>query len=1046
MLHLATPLGRRRIASALLSTGDGRQRRNVSIGGRATRPGFAAPLGRGPQIKQGTKAGVIPRHVPGTTKLKYTNQQGRTFTFSIPVSQLTHPPVHRQSPAPDGWMEIDTSFSDTGDLEVDMPTAVDECLLGSTAASEDAALASVVVEMDQSQLEELHHAFVQLCKEYVLMDTNGMKTSMMYAEINTGPDYELYDRKLRRRRHWLAIRHRFNDVKELLWPSELLQQDAASASTDGAPLLSFAAMMEALTWVEAASTFAVRTRRPYDVADAEDFKPLDLSREMRVLAARVQREGPELLFGSAAPSEPLSSSVLSSSAASSSSLPSKRDPEDQRAISDRFIAFAALCINHSVDLSSAFAERAAVPREVGGELEEEMTPLIRWLCLLPPLSRMKDAIRVMAVLQLLPGNAARTPPLCFSDAKGVVHRSEVLNALCTLAAPRLFSSADALGNIDEAELCVLMRFAVAVREQNKAFFNQAATLTSDRVAEMEEGEGKVDEKGSDRKVQQQKDALLQVMSLALARCRHLLYQLDGPQTSVLSGEEEFLPLVDLQRFTERTHPQALIHYNIGRTNGLGLRFARLQTKSSTVLLDLVDQLGRASSKDCMNQLTTDLIQHVAHRAALGKEKLSLDDVIRVLPMLAKLMRQTSEQHVKQRYDRLFSTFSTVIGIAIQHTRQPLELVQLLEGLSACNYVPQASFQLLEMAVLRLMMKETFSLSDTARILIATLQLVGPSQVSEALQQVAAHRVANEMENSNEVAAARVGDVLSVLGILRYTRYAAFPSLATLLTESPLWQTIGEWCPVQHCRCGVLLAAAAAALDDADESCERLSRLAREELLCGLSHSTSAEADIMTMALAQREDLLQECVAACAALDLPTPAVLSTWAHHPSHPHRAHNDGEAARRMPLNSLNHLHSLCTPLLAVSTLEAMEVLHLAPSPWYSCYEIYLLHMLSELEKVIEESQLLSDDGETVLRLLSLQWPSKSTKSIARRLLEAEVARLDISLRDGVTELSATQVNGPVRTFQQRSIEQRERQETMELTLLRYCAALRQHTAGAC
>ncbi|TPP47839.1 hypothetical protein CGC20_14265 [Leishmania donovani] len=933
-------------------------KRCVSIGGRASPLGFSTPPDRHPRIKQ-VGTGVIAQHVPGTTKLRYTNRKGRTFTFSIPVAQLTHPPVVRRGAARDGWHEIDTSFSDVGDLEDDMPSEVDECLAAASVAGDEG-----LVELNQEQLRALQQAFVRLCKDYVLMDTSGMKTSMMYSELNNGPDYELFDRKTRRRRHWLAIRHRYEDVKELLWPSDAAANDGdapaasvedtereqqCSLADESLPVLPIADMMEALTWLEAASTFAVRKHRPFDTSNASDFAPLDLSREVRIVASCVRAAGLSNLLqsvGQGAAGEP------------------RGDAADT--VADRFISLGALCANHGVPLSAAFAPSVSTSCDAAASPTTAAVASVQaWLSSIPVLSRVKDAVRVIGVMQICgqgKGDGAAAELLRFSDADGAVVREALLDALCRVVPASLFSDAAALENVDEAELCVLLRYVTEIQEQNAAFFQamggSEATSRPERAATTE-----------GRRV------LRHFTRLVLARCRRLLYDHDGPPATLLSGDAENIPFVDLQSYADHNHPEVRVHQKIGRANAQGLRYARLQSRASTTMAELLGRLESANQRMVAGAqgLRCDLLRHVAQKAALGKSKLTLEDVTRALPLLAALMGKTSEQQVKSTYERLLTAMSTTIGVALQQPQKPACILALLEGLAGCHYTP-SSYKLLEMVMLRMMMRGAFTLSDAGRCLTAMLQVVGPQNVSQSVKQAIAMRVVAAVDARSDSTAA---DVLAVLRALRYSYYSSFASLVCLVSKSPLMGNTANWQPLEH------------VLPPRSPACVG-------------------------------EDAYQECVTACAALDVsPAPPTLTAWAH-------ADIDARP-----------VHSLCTPALAVSTMEALEAMNLAPSRWYSAYGNYLTDALEHMQR----RPLLEDDAETAVRCLYLQQAPGAVTRLASVLLAHEVDRLDQTLTRGAVVHDGTRAP-PVCTFQQRSLERQTSEGETEARLLRYCAAL-QHAS---
>ncbi|GET93022.1 hypothetical protein, conserved [Leishmania tarentolae] len=985
-------------------------KRRVSIGGRASPPGFSTPPGKHPRIKQ-VGAGAIPQNVPGTTKLRYTNRKGRTFTFSIPVAQLTHPPVVRQGAATDGWHEIDTSFSDVGDLEEDMPSEVDACLMAASVSGDDG-----LVELNQEQLSALQQAFVRLCKEYVLMDTSGMKTSMMYSELNNGPDYELFDRKTRRRRHWLAIRHRYKDVKDLLWPSDAAADDGDAPAATGEdseqqqhcpmadeslPVLPIADMMEALTWLEAASTFAVRKHRPFDTSDASEFAPLDLSREVRIVASRVRAAGPSSLLHSAA-----------------NGAVGELSGDNAHVVADCLISLAAMCANHGVPLSVAFAPSLSTSCDTVTSPNTAVVASVQgWLCSVPVLDRVKDAVRVIGVMQTFAKgkhDSAADELLRFSNAEGAVVQEELLDALCRVVPASLFSDAAAIENVDDAELCVLLRYATDIQEQNSTFFQ---LMVGRGVASRLERASTTESR----------QVLQNFTRLVLARCRRLLQSHNGSPVTLLSGDAENIPFVDLQASADHNHPEVRVHQKIGRANAQGLRYARLQSTASTTMAELLSRLESVNQKMAAGAqgLRCDLLRHLAQKAALGKSKLTLEDVTRALPLLAALMLKTSEQQVKSTYERLLTAMSTTIGVALQQPQKPACILSLFEGLAGCHYTP-SSYKLLEMVMLRMMMRGAFTLREAGRCLTAMLQVVGPKKVSQSVQQAVAMRVVAAVDAKSDSTAA---DVLAVLWALRYSCYSPFASLVCFVSKSPLMKNTADWEPSDHVRYAVLLAAAAAALETEanSELCNTVSTTAREHLLLGLSPTHRLAEGTSQPLSCVGEDAYQECITACAALDVrPAPPDVTAWAH-------AEMDARP-----------VHSLCTPALAVSTMEALEAMSLAPSRWYSAYGNYLTDALKQMQggdEVGQRRPLLEDDAETAARCLYLQSAPKCLSELASNLLEHEIHRLDQALTSGVVARESVG-HSPVRTFQQRSLERETAECEVEDRLLRYCTAL-QHAS---
>nr|CCC92942.1 conserved hypothetical protein [Trypanosoma congolense IL3000] len=734
------------------STSVGGGVRSISIGGRTTRGGFRQPLGKHPQVKQGIVEG-IPRRIPGTTKVTFTNKKGRTFNFAVPVAEITHPQVTLKSAA-GSWRSIDTSFCEIGDVEDDMPSPLDEYLREDGSGVERA--------------REIGEKFASFCKEYVLMDTTGMKNTVSLTELNVGPDYEHYDRRLKRKRHWLAIRHRFEDVRNIIWP-EAVENGAGGAEEgkNGEPLggssLTAEEMLDILLWLDSASTFCVRKVHPSDTAGEDEFLPLDLQREVRVVAFHARRD----------------SNFFSSSTGAL----------------ERFTSCAALCRNHKVPFSLFFAIQ-----HTGTVADLNSGRFI--ISNVPPPRTVLAAVRVMSVLnESDSGNVGKTHS--FSDESGVVTQHDILQGLSRLINVEAFGEKDALGNVGENELCIIVRFCVAVKEQNANFLKRCAK----------------ESKSMDRDEACFYTRFQQVSQAVLSRCKQLLYHPNNPHTQVMS-EDGYIPLIELQRHAEGTNKAALIHYNLGIRSAQGLRRVALGAQSSALLAGLVERLGEVNTFLSGNTLVVDLVHHLSHKAAAGKMSLTLKEVNILLPLLARMRRESPRGVLDARFDRLLAIIEGTIGAAMQQNRTLEELVDLVEGLAACGVVPSTLKQV-EMVLLRLVTSRQFALGQTKRILEAMLVL-SKSGVSQVLLHSAASGVADHIKEMIERCGERANGprgrdeeaelLVELLTTLGQCGYDALPGLVVLSWEAQLVDGM-RLSPEGRCGYGLLLASAAIAMTD-----------------------------------------------------------------------------------------------------------------------------------------------------------------------------------------------------------------------------------------
>ncbi|CAD2216519.1 hypothetical protein AGDE_02186 [Angomonas deanei] len=790
------------------------------------------------------------------------------------------------SPSLEGWKEVDTSYCDVGDLEEDMPTEVDEILQKSsvTAASGESS-----VEVDATTLQQLHASFLHLCKEYVLMDTSGMKNSMTYTELNNGPDYEMFDRKSARVRHWLSIRHRFEDVRTLLWPTEPGDGEGAAV----VPSLSAAEMLQSLVWLEAASTFCVRKYHPYHFAGKEDFLPLDLHREVTALSEQVRREGGGERFFSAS-----------------------EGAEDLNTIVNRFISSSSLCLHHNVKLSSFFRSGT------------EVDALVRHI---PPILRVKDAIRVMAVLTAMED----TNIFRFSDAAGTVTESERLQAFARLCSPTLFGEQDALRNVDESELCTLMTFLVHLKEQNKAFFHQTpADFERDRAN------------------------IQRAIQAGVARCQYLLYKLGGPQTVVMSDEEN-IPFVEAQKYAEHAHKDVQVHGKVGIENAQGLRFALLGPRASAILSGLLQRLEATGAETPSSQLVADLVQHIAHRTALGKGVMHLADIIHVLPLLAKLIRDKPETDVRRQYERLFSAVGHSIAVELQKDCSTESVVALLEGLAECRFIP-SSFSQIEMVLTRKVLREETTMPQLSRVLSSLLQLTGREQISPVLLECACSVLGRQTPEALGASPAATEACVDLLRVMRFCRFEPFVDVLRMVWRDALITADTLQTPSTVCAYATVLSFLAASGGDQEEELYKESKRTLER---GLSMweglNTSREKDI----------LLDSLISAWV-LRVEKQPIMEKMAEE----------------------RYLHSLVSPLQAVYLLGALEGIGLVRCDLYRVYEAYLEQHIAGLttsQQLMEE-----EDASSLILLLDLKVVKEQLVLRAGALLAREVRMLDREL----------------------------------------------------
>lgn len=789
----------------------------MRVGGRRTRLGFSQPLGKAPQVKQGRPQGIVKR-IPGTTKIEYTNKKGRQFSFSIPVAEMIRPPE-----AASQWKELDISFCDTGELEEPMPSTVEDFLLHSDSVSITDNDSAAVVSLGGEELTKVGEMFKDYCRQYALMDTRGMKLSTTLTELNSGPDYEHYDRKLMRRRYWLSIRRTFEIVKELLWPA-LVDGEALDAQK---PLLSAAEMLDILIWVEAANTFSVRVWREYDVVLRSEFEPISLTREVRVLAQRAREA--QLLVPS-----------------------SRATTEQRRSPVDDLITCIGLCKAHGVPIDE-FLPDTGLP----GVLQQVSAAGDQ-----PDVS-VADTIRLIHALQ---GEGGMTNFDCFmvvnkNETSAVSNDSEAvdeeqLRRLLALCAPCVRQGTEGMANVDEDGLFILFQLAVSIREKNRSFFTQSGSSQWD----------------------EERRAVIMFENLCVDRCRCLLYQSHGDQV-VMSGDNTSIPLVDLQQHKESSHAP-LLHYNVGRRYAQGLRKAKLGSRTSE-LTELIARLQSAyqsphsAEPSGASELVDDLMRHVALQLRRGR-LLGISEIIRVLHLLAPAVSSNNELLVKQSTSTLTSMGAS-IRCELEKPVSLATLASLLTGLSACQHVP-ACYEQLEAVLMRECLSNSVEPTLLNRILHAVAGLKGPPLVSRRLLDYGAVQMVqwmNDAANSKNSCHSLLLSLLEMMILYRHCVYRPLASLVLQMMELfPCERRSAEWPPIARAMFGVV-SAGVGAKEEVNESLSALLVTeATADLLAGEKELLGGSG---------RDDLLIDGLVTFAALGIPVSTTLPSNLSSSLHP-------------------------------------------------------------------------------------------------------------------------------------------------------------------
>ncbi|KEG07502.1 putative target SNARE [Trypanosoma grayi] len=582
----------------------------------------------------------------------------------------------------------------------------------------------------------------------------------------------------------------------------------------------------------------------------------------------------------------------------------------------------------------------------------------------------------------------------FSDTSGVVQRPDTMRGLSQLMSIEAFGAKDALENVAESELCTLMRFCVNVKEQNVAFFlHSAATDNEEEVSFLAR--------------------YRQVSHVALTRCKYLLYRLDGPRTQVMS-ENGYIPLVDLQQHAERTNKDTIVHYNLGIRSAQGLRRVALGAQSSAQLAELIDRLEVSDSRLSGNTLLVDMVHHLSHKAAAGKVSLTLREVNTVLPLLARMRREQPTGMMDSRFNRLLAVIETAIGTAMQEKRSVEELVDLVEGLAACDILP-TTFKQVEMVLLRLMLTQTCSVVHVTRILRALSSLL-KSGVSQVLLQSAASHATDFAKSNGSVGSSEAEQLIELLEALGACKYEALPGLIVFCRANCLTEDV-QLCLNGRCGYASLLASAAAAMQHEDESFSQ----------CLANESRHHFIEYARVKQEKDENRFVDCIHGLVTVGFGD-AALS-------------DDTRRALAAYLGSTCLTPERCGVMPAVVVASLLEDL----LEWCAITAVPTEAVIAPLEAALiarfRSSSITADAvesseelAEAACRVVSLQHVSQDLRKVAAEVLGSAILRAE----------AAADVQRPVakpsQSFEVVALSTAEQEHNHMNTVLRYCAALQQ------
>ena len=684
------------------------------------------------------------RRTVNSIKLTYSARDSPTFTFTVPTSLFTHPQKKLVSPSEKPWKDIDTSFCDTGELFETMPTDVDE----TTAVS---ALRGGEVDRDPSELgladlQEVASRLQELCKSYVLMDTDGMQSRSQIRELNSGPDYDSLDQSLRRRRTWFAVFDRFQELREILWrrsesPNSRSKQNKRMSQQESRKpqeQLSAQDMYETLRWVESANINGVRVKRQYEDEPEEKFQPLKLHREVEIFAEVVSATGGDFFSGENG--------------------------------FTRLITCCALARNHDVPIDSFFRSKSG--RNALSSLYE---------CISVKACANEGGIKQEAALALLCSISEldKRALVVLSNSKNKSNKKKQKQA------PRR----------DDKKIAAFKVLFDALTRSNALIYTDGFSLRNylkfcndlmdaNPTAVWSTGEVHAEQNRSDCATEIPLP-LPYYIGVGIGRCRTLLYHRESSVGTMIYSEDGLLPAADrVSRNGLKLNNNLVKHY------AEGMRQIVLSSHSASSLLEQAVRCAKREPK--YKQLVGDLLQHIGLQASKKLAWMTIGDISTTLSILGSAMESLSASSssssdimtsglsmaaLRGKATQLASLMDQRIGQQISQVTTPALLADLLSAMAAvrCRFTCRTALEMKLLAFL-----DVCSMPQLAQAAQALTRLGTPAAYFAPLVELAEKLVVKGLKN-------RPGGLDDLVLFCHALLVAGFPDVNSLVTRLfPKW--------------------------------------------------------------------------------------------------------------------------------------------------------------------------------------------------------------------------------------------------------------------
>lgn len=642
---------------------------------------------RGMAIKRGSFD--APRlRAPGSTKIvTVKNKMGRTFNISIPMSKITHPQKRLVSPIDGRWKGIDTSFVDTGDFDTDIPrdhhAATADAGDGTTCGTSSSSSSS----NSSSGAEALCRDICHMSEAYLMMDRRGMVNLPQHSEKHAGPDYEDTDRKVKSRRMWFSLRHRFVEVQAVLCDG------SAEAHVAKMPPSTRMALYDTCRLMSSANVFRVQKRMPYEQDRLDsDYEPADL-RPLVTLLCRVVSHEPSTFFTAT--------------------------PEGVQ----RLITMAALCRETKLPIAACFHHRYQLQRQEGTwtkprdatrrkgrkgalkwdnetEATETETDMVVILRAMIPLFQSKAAsqtllqrlaLGVLQALLSLPSVRLDCGPHANQSSPDVSELLTVIDGL--LGACTRQAATDAMQSFDGRDMVDLLRVVERFRRENDATVFSSAASADDHVSRFVE-------------------AFRVHVASIMGRCSQLLYKrTNGAAVQAIMHEDAMMPIIEYQKHFDAQHKDVKNNFRLGMQFAEGLKQVTLNASQSAQMVAVIDKLRdfdiQQTEAAVAPHLRDDLLSHIGmlltSAPLVETGSMELPELVDALEALAAsaVVRDHRVASSPWRLNQLLSSADQLVGVRLHVIEDLPTVARLLSSFATFHCVPSCMNRL-EGALLRIL--------------------------------------------------------------------------------------------------------------------------------------------------------------------------------------------------------------------------------------------------------------------------------------------------------------------------------------------------------